>query len=150
MTVLPTILNRQIRPKRSNSIAMDQFCYLDRRGEAVGRDWHGGWLPGTANIQRCHTCRRMSVIGGAGKHLLGASISQFDPRRKSTCTFCHRAAALIWRPIDPGQHEYRREPANDGDWDLAACGRTLSLRQVMPGVRATARCSPQSTTKHRG
>ena len=64
MTVLPTILNRHIRPKRSNGIAMGQFCYLDRRGEAAGRDWHGGWLPGTANIQRCHTCRRMSVIGG--------------------------------------------------------------------------------------
>jgi len=32
--------------------------------ELFGRDWHGGWLPGTANIQRCHTCRRMSVIGG--------------------------------------------------------------------------------------
>jgi hypothetical protein len=32
MTVLPTILNRHIRPNRSNGIAMDQFCYLDRRG----------------------------------------------------------------------------------------------------------------------
>ena len=46
MTVLPTILNRHIRPKRSNGIAMDQFCYLDRRGEAAGRDWHGGGFQG--------------------------------------------------------------------------------------------------------
>jgi hypothetical protein len=22
-------------------------------------------------------------------------------------------------PIDPGRHEYRREPANDGDWDFS-------------------------------
>jgi len=34
-------------------------------------------------------------------------------------------AVLIWRPIDPGQHEYRREPANAGDRDLAARGLTI-------------------------
>src|ERR1700688_3141329 len=80
MTVLPTILNRHIRPKRSNGIAMDQFCYLDRGVKRWGGISTGGvasrdgkypavsYLP--TNVSHWRLTR---------KHLLGASISPFDP-----------------------------------------------------------------------
>ena len=46
MTVLPTILNRHIRPKRSNGIAMDQFWYLDRGVKRRGGIGTGGGFQG--------------------------------------------------------------------------------------------------------
>ena len=64
MTALPTILNRHIRPKRSNGIAMDQFWYLDRGVKRRGGIGTGGGFQGrqiSSGVIPADECQSLEV-----------------------------------------------------------------------------------------